>query len=71
MKKFIVSIIGLCILCSVALPAITGCINGNWHPELDGVPMDDICCTLVGDGSAASCTDGSTWMLLTEGIPEL
>ncbi len=65
------SVIMCLIFCLVALPAIAGCINGNWHPLMNGVPMTDICCIHVGDGTAASCTDGDTWMILTEGIPEL
>jgi len=70
-KKKIVAFFLSCVLLALSYPAVSGCINGNWHPLLNGVEMTDICCTLVGDGSAASCTDGETWMLIEEGIPEL
>lgn len=37
--------------------AWAGCLNGNW-------PLGEYCCIEVGDGSAASCTDGQVWILV-------
>ena len=71
MKKFIVSIFCIGLIGSAVLPALAGCINNNWHPLVDGVEMTEICCVFVGDGTAASCTDGDVWILIDEDIEEL